>query len=197
MSQYKPIRVRFFIIAVVASILLGLSILPAIDKGNELWQQHLYRRELVTNPAYRVNADVESYNSRVTVLNVTEEDDGPVVMWLIHNELGITQEEWIPYLVDTLAHLFEALLDVYPNRPAYVLAFAQAIDVNTIEGVKTGIVSRGIYVMPSHAVSMFLSEPTIESLDFLYGQGLLMFRRVSVSLADVLPREPRFIWPWE
>jgi len=188
-------------VRVVLAILVGTILGYSIAVGPGLYQQWKDHRALLdamaTNPAYKVIDIVESYNPRITVLNVIEDDEsGAVIMWLIHDESGITQEEWIPYLVDTLAHLFESLMDIYPNHSAYALVFGQASDINTIEGVKTGIVSRGVYIMPSQSISMFLSEPTIESLDFLYSRGLFLFERPSLTLADVLPREPGFIWPW-
>lgn len=190
MSQYKPIRVRFFIIAVVASILLGLGILPAIDKGNELWQQHLYQQMLVTEPAYQLRTEIELAYPDVLVLNVFENEEF-VTVWLYLIEIG----------VEDVANIIVMSAQYFPGRLGYacVLAFPAGVNtVYTLDGERPYLRSEVVVVFNPEAIAAIIEVGCTECvLQQLAEAGGWFHRYYAASLSGVMPREPGYKWPWE
>lgn len=191
-------------VRIILAILVGVLLGYAVAAGPALYQQWQGSRALLnamaTEPAYAVVADVESYNPRVTVLNVLASDDGKyATIWILHDTAGITEDEWGAYLIDTLAHLYGAVRDAYPGCSAYAIIVAVPMRVSTIDGIKTQIRGGAAYILDSVGISRFLSNPTGDALDALLRVGQFIFEVIyynNVTLTEILPREPGFIWPW-
>ena len=189
------------VLAIFVGMLLGYSV--AVGPGlYQQWQGHRALLEgMATEPAYQVIDAVEGYNPRVTVLNALASNDGRfVTVWILHDTSGLAEEGYLEYLIDTLAHLYQAMVDAYPGRDAYAIIIAIPENVNTIEGVKVQIRGGLAYILDRIGVSRFLVEPTGDTLDILIASGQFIFEVVyqrGLFLAEILPREPGFIWPWD
>jgi len=191
------------VLAILVGALLGYSI--AVSPGlYQQWQDHrMLLEDMATNPAYRAIEEAESYNPRITVLNVIEieaKSGSMVTMWALHDTAGIEEDEWQAYLVDTLAQLWQTLADNYPNKTSYAIVFAQLLTVPTIEGNKPQINGISVFLINKYALPKLIAEPTSETLDRLYVRGEFVFEwiaRQSAILVDILPREPGYIWIWD
>ena len=191
------------VVRIILAIFVGTLIGYSIAIGPALYQQILDNRALLdamaTNPAYKVIEAIESHNPRVTVLTVTVvEERNNVAIWVLQDTVGLSEEEYPRYLVDTLANMWQALVDFYPRRANYIIVIGRVVQVSTVEGAKVQIRGISFFAMDSKTVQLFLDEPTEDSLDVLYAQGKLIFELFyrPVTLEDILPRESGYIPPW-
>lgn len=195
-------RIALIVCIAVVVFLAGTLVQPGIELVEQYRGNQALLRRMATEPAYQVIDAVESYNPRVTVLNVIRSEEkrgGFVTAWVLHDTMGISEEEWQPYLLDTLAHLFQTLRDNYPGRRYYAIVVAVVEMVPTVEGPKAQARGGFLYILDANGISRFLNAPTSDTIDNLITQGQFIFEVVyynNVVLDEILPREPGYIWPW-
>ena len=193
-----------YIVRIVLAIMVGMILGYSVAAGPGLYQQILDNRALLdamaTEPAYAVIEQVESNNSRVTVLNVLASSDSAyATVWILHDDMGLAEEGYLEYLIATLADIYQALVDNYPSRRIYAIIVGVVEAAPTIEGSKTQIRGALVYALDAYGVAEFLAAPTGATLDALIPQGRFTFDLIypqGIFLSEVLPREPGYIWPW-
>lgn len=188
------------VLAILVGALVGYSAAVAPDYYQQWQDNRALLADMATNPVYQMIAEIEAANPNIVVLKSADTGKGQSILWIFHKQANVPEGEEEAYFLDLLSLLFGTLYEYMPGQQYYTLAFTTYRSVATTEGTKTQVIVISDYTITATGLETYFEEPTIDTLNVLVSHRLLQVQYLGfygITVADILPREPGYIWPWD